>query len=148
MLSPRFVGGAAEDLQIRRNILRGDKEMKKMNKPEVEAIRFDSNDVIATSGAGTFIDSGNYVTRGSELIEQYGTHSIGSTSVDSGSFYQFTLNSGNVSIDSITYSATGITDTYGHYAWYNNNDSYKYWGTDEKYADQYGGVSKLPTGID
>ena len=50
MLSPRFVGGAAENLQIRRNVLRGDNKMKKMMKPEVEAVRFDSNDVIATSG--------------------------------------------------------------------------------------------------
>ncbi len=69
MLSPRFVGGAAEDLQIRRIILRGDKEMKKMNKPEVEAVRFDSNDVIATSGGGAAAPDG--ITSAASLATEW-----------------------------------------------------------------------------
>lgn len=133
MLSPRFVGGAAEDLQIRRIILRGDKEMKKMNKPEVEAIRFDSNDVIATSGAGpTYPGSISFsllnYTDYSELPE-YGFYTIG-REIDQYTQYNWNYSQANnndyySSDDGDSWTGVDKPNTGAYYAWFDSG----YWYT-------------------
>ena len=82
--------------------------MKKMNKPEVEAIRFDSNDVIATSGG---LGAGVYYALGSEVEEATGSGILGWYSLD-------------VHPGTTTFNVAGWSDVKnnnGTYVWYENH---------------------------
>lgn len=145
MLSPRFVGGAAENLQIRRIILRGDKKMKKMNKPEVEAVRFRGGiDVIATSGhygSALKSDGTYYVTRIKEFY-QAGRTGTGSENA----FYDFYFASyGGGYTGAHEGHSTSESSEYA-YAWFNASNNT--WGTDNKKISEYDSVDNLPTGVD
>lgn len=112
--------------------------MKKMNKPEVEAIRFDSNDVIATSG----MRAGTYATKGRE-IDQWSQDSL---FIEDDSFYTGTWNGSDWVHDS---SSESYFVKYGSsapsyaYAWY--NESAGTWYSDGVFADKR---SDYPEGND
>ena len=105
--------------------------MKKMNKPEVEAIRFDSNDVIATSGGGPV-----YSGIGAKILQDYlnaqgGTSTI--TIYTNGREYNQSQGDSvanitdyyyNTSMDANTgwYKVVSETSLDGaYYAWFDNN---------------------------
>lgn len=115
---------------------------KMMKKPEVEAVRFEDADVIATSRPVT--SGSGYATRGLE-IKQYYSHT-GNTG-DSNNYSDNELYVGNnLQGDpdfGISFESNPVdTDTSYNYAWFNTTDAR--WWTEDKGVGMYDG--KYPTG--
>ena len=110
-----------------------------MKNAEMKVVRFDAEDVIATSIGGNMLNKyGEYVTRGMELI-QSGVSTHNDAPVGDSTFYLVQAqNSGEVTIE---YESD---QNDAAYAWYNN--AWGLWGTQGMYAADYNG--KLPTGMD
>ena len=137
--------------------MKGEKEKMKMGRPELEVIRFKSEDIITTSGTGGLQITGNgkYATFARE-VKQAGDFK---TYTDSApvSWYsdktQFFVELINGKVDKCypikddslhSWADTGTWNSL-YYAWYNNSPSYKFWGTDNQWVSTY---SDLPFGTD
>lgn len=110
-----------------------------MKKPEMKVVRFDAEDVIATSS----LVNRSYVTKGAD-VNQY----IGSVTKDADAFYSFFATDGVAPTNAGSYSTAADENAYP-FAWYNYHGGISgnssYWSTDNAPANSYG---SLPTGDD
>lgn len=83
-----------------------------MKKPELKVVRFNAEDVIATS---------SYYTFGSEIKQASNAGKANTNSVDEDYFYRVTFNGGFNDSATVDTSSKSWSSLPGYYAWFHND---------------------------